>query len=90
MDGDEVVMHDLLSAAIRTTVGKAHPVPTKRLVDFERVSIAAGSSAVVSFKIPNEKFALMMADGSTRLYIGNHELQFSRGNGVDATVTVAL
>ena len=28
------MVFDSLSAAIRTTVGKAHPVPIKRLVDF--------------------------------------------------------
>ena len=91
MDGDEVVMVcDSLSAAIRTTVEKAHPVPTKRLVDFERVSVSAGSSVTVAFHIATEKLSLTTSDGNRTLYTDEHELIFSRGNGVDVTVSVTV
>ena len=53
--GDEVLMvYDSLSAGIRSKIGKAHPVPLKRLVEFERVTVAAGKSAPVPFKIPKK------------------------------------
>ena len=53
--GDEVVMvYDALSAGVRAAVGKAHPVPLKRLVEFDRVAVAGGGSATVKFAIPKE------------------------------------
>ena len=89
--GDEVVMvYDALSPAIRSSIGSAHPVPRKRLVDFERVSVAAGGTATVRFIIPKAALVLTTADGSTKLYSGEHELIFSRGNGADATVAVTV
>ena len=84
------MVFDSLSAAIRTTVGKAHPVPIKRLVDFERVTVAAGAEADVKFSIPKEALSLTTADGSKKLYSGSHELVFSRGNGEDTTVAVTV
>ena len=91
MAGDEVVLvYDSLSAAIRAAVGTAHPLPTKRLVDFQRVSVAAGGSATVAFTIPKQALALTTADGSKKQYPGAHQLIFSRGNGADATVSVTV
>ena len=83
-------VYDSLSAAIRTTVAKAHPVPAKRLVDFERVSIVAGGSATVHFEIKKTQLALTAADGGQKLYAGVHELLFSRGNGEDQKVSVTV
>ena len=91
MAGDEVVLvYDSLSAAIRAAVGTAHPLPTKRLVDFQRVSVAAGGSATVAFTIPKQALALTTADGSKKQYPGAHQLIFSRGNGADAAVSVTV
>ena len=88
---DEVVMvFDALSAGIRTTIGKTHPVPIRRLVDFERSTIAAGASVTVAFKIPKQSLALTTADGSKKLYSGEHELVFSRGNGNEAKVSITV
>ena len=89
--GDEVVLvYDALSPAIRSTIGDAHPVPKRRLIDFERVSVAAGESMNVVFSLPQESLALTTADGSRRVYDGVHELVFSRGNGKDTVVPVTL
>ena len=89
--GDEVVLvYDTLSDVVREAVGTAHPVPIRRLVDFERVSVSAGSNATVVFSIPRTNLALTTSDGSKKLYGGTHELLFSRGNGDDVTVNVTL
>lgn len=91
MAGDEVVMvYDALSQAVRSAVGDSHPVPIKRLVDFERTAIAAGGSATVQFTIPKQSLAITTADGSKKLYSGEHELVFSRGNGNDNSVKVTV
>lgn len=90
-DGDEVIMvYDSLSPAIRATVGQAHPLPIKRLVDFERATIVAGESATVHFEIEKERLAVTTADGGLHLYSGVHELLFSRGNGDDQKVSVTV
>ena len=89
--GDEVVLvYDTLSDTVREAVGASHPVPIRRLVDFERVSVAAGSNASVLFSIPRKNFALTTSDGSKKLYGGTHELLFSRGNGDDVKVNVTV
>jgi hypothetical protein len=89
--GDEVLMvYDSLSAGIRSKIGKAHPVPLKRLVEFERVTVAAGKSAPVPFKIPKKALSITTADGSKMLYSGSHALVFSRGNGADVTIEVTV
>lgn len=84
------MVFDALSPAIRTTIGKTHPVPIKRLVDFERSTIAAAGSATVAFKIPKETLELTTADGSKKLYSGEHELVFSTGNNNEVKVTITV
>ena len=64
--------------------------PRSGLVDFERVSIAAGGSATVRFEVPKQALALTTSDGSKKLYSGIHELVFSRGNGVDVKVEITV
>ena len=89
--GDEVVfVFDALSSAIRAEVGTSHPVPFKRLVDFERVSLAAGATATLRFDIPKKRLSLTTASGDKKLYLGAHNLIFSRGNGPDVSVAVHL
>ena len=49
--GDEVMMvFDALSPAVRKSVGSAHPIPLRRLVDFQRASLLAGASTTLSFR----------------------------------------
>jgi beta-glucosidase len=87
--GDEVVfVFDALSSAIRAAVGTSHAVPFKRLVDFERVSLAAGATATLRFDIPKNRLSLTTASGHKKLYLGPHNLIFSRGNGPDVSVAV--
>ena len=89
--GDEVLMvYDSLSGAIRKAVGDAHPVPQKRLLDFERVTLAAGAQTTVKFKLSAEQLQLVTADGSAKSYPGTHEIVFSRGSGNDQTVAVTV
>merc|ERR1712166_212585 len=91
MAGDEVVMlYDSLSSNIRTDVGNSHPVPAKRLIDFSRVTIASHSSATVEFVVPKSSLYLTTADGDRKVYPGQHDLVFSRGNGEDAVVSVEI
>lgn len=86
------MVFDALSDSVRASIGKAHPVPIKRLVDFDRVGpIAVGGSATLKFTIPKLALSLTTADGSKKLYSGSHELLFSRGNTIDdVKVTVAV
>jgi beta-D-xylosidase 4 len=88
-EGDEVIMvYDSLSEAVRKSVGSAHPVPIRRLVDFQRASLQAGASTTLTFTITADSLRLVTADGSLRSYTGDHELVFSRGNGREHIVTV--
>ena len=84
------MVYDSLSPAIRATIGDAHPVPIQRLVDFERVSLAAGASKELTFGLPTSKMAITTAEGAKQLYPGVHTLVFSRGNGADVKVGVTV
>ena len=84
------MVFDKLSDSVRAAVGKRHPVPIKRLVDFERVSLAAGASTTVEFFFSVESLAITTADGTKKLYSGVHELSFSRGNGADSAVPITV
>ena len=84
------MVYDSLSPAIRATVRDAHPLPIKRLVDFERVSLVAGASTSVKFALTTPMLSLTTADGSRKSYAGVHNLIFSRGNGNDQIVPVAV
>ena len=85
------MVYDALSTAIRSAVAKAHPVPIKRLVAFERTRLAKGGTATVQFTIPSEALSITTADGSRKLYAGVHNLVFSRGDAADdVTLPVTL
>ena len=77
--------------AIRKSIGDVHPVPQKDLVEFARVGpVAPGASASVRFTLdPQVAGALTTADGSRKLYPGEHAIVFSRGNAAD-DVTVLI
>ena len=83
-------VYDALSPGIRATVGYAHPLPIKRLVEFERAAVAAGASAQIEFRTDAVALASTTADGTMKLYAGTHGLIFSRGNGDDVTVPVVV
>ena len=52
--------------------------------------LTAGGSATLQFTIPKQSLAITTADGSKKLYNGEHKLVFSRGNGNDISVTVTI
>ena len=70
--------------------GARSPPKSPKSAEAETCSSAAGGEADVKFSIPKEALSLTTADGSKKLYSGSHELVFSRGNGDDATVAVAV
>eukprot|EP00041_Stephanoeca_diplocostata_P032967 m.1075633 g.1075633 ORF g.1075633 m.1075633 type:complete len:890 (+) comp24243_c0_seq1:40-2709(+) len=89
--GDEVLMcFHAVSDDIRKSAD--HPVPFKRLVEFERVGpLAAGtSSASVTFSVPVSRFGLVTNSGDTKVYPGVHTLIVSRGFGREVNATIAL
>jgi hypothetical protein len=89
--GDEVLMvFGSLSPAIRSTIGTAHSVPLRRLVDFERVTLSAGATTTFKFSISPSKLVITSADGTKKLYPGLHNVIFSRGNGWEQTVAISL
>lgn len=89
--GDEVVMvFHRVADDVRKAVGDKHPVPLKRLADFERVSLQPGGNHTLAFKIPIEKFGISNQEGESIVYPGNHELIFSRGTGNETVVQVHL
>ena len=89
--GDEVILvYDSLSAGIRSVVNGAHPLPGKRLINFARTSLDAGETTQVQFEILASELSVTTADGSPKLYEGTHNLVFSRGNGKDVVVPVAI
>ncbi len=85
-----ILVYDSLSAGIRSVVNGAHPLPRKRLINFTRTSLDAGESTQVDFEILASELSVTTADGSPKLYTGTHNLVFSRGNGKDVVVPVAI
>ena len=84
-DGDEVVlMYHKVSKEIASNAD--HPIPFKALVDFERLSIAAGDQGTLQFAVSSDTFKVVNAKGEKVLYSGEHWLIFSRGNGDDTEI----
>merc|ERR1712113_314413 len=66
-EGDEVLqVYHSVSEAIRNNVD--HPVPFRKLVEFERVSLAPGASTSIVFDIPRERLAVTNSEGDYALY----------------------
>ena len=87
--GDEVVqVYHKAGDVIRAKA--THPVPLKKLIEFERVRLDAGASTTVQFTVPVKRLALTNSDGDYELYAGDHIIIFSRGNGKDVEVPVAI
>ena len=86
----EGVLVDYGYRSYNPTSGDAFPVPLRRLVDFERVTLQAGEAAEVHFRVSRASLALTGADGAPRVFDGEHRLTFSRGNGWDEVVRVTI
>ena len=87
--GDEVVMvYHTVSEDVRAAA--KHPVPIKALVNFGRVSVAAGTDESLHFVLTEEDVLLVDETGEDRLYRGNHTLLFSRGHGLEVSFEVSV
>lgn len=81
------------SSTLRAQLVAKHPVPTKKLVGFERVRLAPGASAQVAFSVPVKRLSLTNADGDYTLYAGAYVMSFSTGamaSNPDQTVVVEV
>ena len=88
-EGDEVVMvYHRVSDDIRKSV--THPVPLRRLVDFNRVSLASGSAQPITFAITQNYFVLTNNEGQDVIYPGVHLFDITRGVGASTTFTVTV
>ena len=65
-----------------------HPVPLRRLVDFERVAVPRGGTATAYFRFTFEDLTLTDAAGQDVVYPGTHYLDFTRGMGPTQTFTI--
>jgi hypothetical protein len=89
--GDEVVLlFQRPTAHVRSQAD--HTLPIKRLIGFERVSVGVGGSAQVKFDVTKEMLALATnnTDGVKKIYPGEHELVFWRGNGKEVVFTAVV
>jgi len=87
--GDEVVqVYHSVSAEIKAAC--QHPVPIKKLVGFERVTLQPNEEVPVMFDIMPDDLFLVNATGDKVLYPGTHLLTFSRGNGETVTIQVPI
>eukprot|EP00051_Salpingoeca_urceolata_P002175 m.47862 g.47862 ORF g.47862 m.47862 type:complete len:851 (-) comp11951_c0_seq1:94-2646(-) len=78
MDGDEVLqVYHAAGADVRAKA--KHPVPIKSLVAFERMTVAASSSATVKFDLSQTVLELINEDGKETLYTGSHDILISNG-----------
>eukprot|EP00164_Ancoracysta_twista_P003087 GFYU01004121.1.p1 GENE.GFYU01004121.1~~GFYU01004121.1.p1 ORF type:complete len:789 (-),score=304.22 GFYU01004121.1:39-2405(-) len=89
MDGDEVVMiYHKVSDDIRHSVD--HPVPLKRLVGFERVTVAKGATEKVSFTLRSDAFTLVDSKGDKQIYPGQHTFVVSQGSKREQEINVTV
>jgi beta-glucosidase len=89
--GDEVVLlFQRPSAAVRGLAD--HTLPIKRLIGFERVTVGVGASGQVHFDVTKSMLALATnnTDGVLKVYEGEHELVFWRGNGDEHVFKVVV
>jgi len=89
MVGDEVVMvFHSVGKDIRLAVD--HPIPLKKLVAFERVTVQPGEYQTIHFRLNEEILMLVNKSGDKHLYSGHHSLVFSRGIDEDITFNMTL
>lgn len=80
--GDEVVfVYHAVGDSIRQQASKLHPVPLKQLVEFSRVGgLEPQASTTTSFSLnASTALSLTTADGTSKVYPGDHTLIFSTG-----------
>lgn len=79
MSGDQILLvFHRVGPDVVAKVNGAHPIPSKSLVDFDRLPTSAvGEQASVSFQLDVSAFALTAQDGSSMLYPGTHYFDVS-------------
>jgi hypothetical protein len=90
--GDEVVLAYVVPKRLSfgDAVAASDPMPIKELVAFERVTVAAGATATVTFELPSERFSLVDADGHRSIVPGVFDVVLSRGHGDELSTTVVV
>ncbi len=90
--GDDVLLvYHRVSASIIHVINGSHPVPARVLVEFNRVSLAAGDGIDVFWEIPADRaLGLTNEMGATVLYQGTHYLDVSHFGGPSATQTISI
>jgi hypothetical protein len=66
------------------------PTAIKQLIGYQRVSLAAGASTVVSFKVSATMLSTVDRFGTRHVLGGEHKLIFSRGHGEELTQPVTV
>eukprot|EP01059_Diplonema_ambulator_P004195 TRINITY_DN138_c0_g2_i1.p1 TRINITY_DN138_c0_g2~~TRINITY_DN138_c0_g2_i1.p1 ORF type:complete len:752 (+),score=249.86 TRINITY_DN138_c0_g2_i1:57-2312(+) len=87
-DGFETVLvFHSVSDAIRRQAN--HPIPIKSLIGFERIFLKAQESYTITFSFQKNDFATVTADGTKRVYSGEHFLNYSTGTD-SCSATISL
>jgi len=88
--GDEVVLVYAKPPRSLATLSAAAPIVQKQLIAFERVHVAAGGRAEVSFEVSAESLGLADDTGDVKLHAGDYKVLLSRGHGEDLEVPVTV
>ena len=91
MRGDEVVqVYHRVGASLRTELEgtRAHAVPQKRLVGFQRITLDGGASGSVSIEVAARQCSVTNEDGDYELHTGSHELVVETGVGGVAPIVL--
>lgn len=95
--GDEVVI--VFTGPNATEPGEAHaalglpdadPLAIKQVVDFARVSLAAGANTTLAFELPLRSLAQPDIEGRLVVYAGVHAVRLGRGVGNNDDVIVPV
>jgi len=89
-EGDEVVMVYHVPRSVQRPPLETIRLPHRRLVDFERVSLAANAAAYLTFQLNTSCLGLVDSEGNTYLYPGAHELRLDRGHGDELALQVSV
>jgi hypothetical protein len=86
--GDEVLMLFQVPRGVRRPAHETVRLPHRALRDFDRVTLAPGATASVSFRVNASQLCLVDSQGNCYLYAGTHELRVDRGVGASLSLQV--
>ena len=67
---------------------KPDPTAKKQLIGYQRVSLAPGASATLTFNITAPMLSTVTRRGARHVLAGRHDLIFSRGHGAELRAAV--